>query len=485
MRAGADKEAPKIWTPHQYQQTAVQFLHERTSLNPDGKGGGALFLDPGLGKTSTTLEWIMQMKQFGLANRFLIVAPLRVVYQVWPMEIQGWTNFNSLSYSIVHGSAETRRKRLATQANVHIINRDAMSWLAAQLKGRKQLPWQAIIVDESTSFKNWSAKRSKSLRDISERIPYRVILTGTPAPRNLADLYPQVWLLDQGEALGENVTRFRERYCVQVGSREQNNYEVRKEKHDSIHGAIQHLVLRLDAKDYLSMPPITYHDVPVELPPAARAQYDDMERQMFMELEDGGQRGAVNAGAKYNACRQIANGGIYEGSGPGRKIHHLHDAKTEAYHDLVEELGGKPVFAAYQFEHDVERMAKVIKGLHIIRGGVKEDRVSDLIDKWNKDTLEPPYLAVQPQALSFGINAQHGSCRDIVWYGPTDNLDTYLQFNARIFRQGVGGPVRVHRLYAKNTIDEVIWARIDDKEDVQSNLLEVLRQYAKQKMGKK
>lgn len=485
MRAGADKNAPKLWVPHQYQNTAVQFLHERTTLNPDGEGGAALFLDPGLGKSSTTLEWVMQCKQFGVANRFLIVAPLRVVYQVWPQEVEGWSNFRSLSYSIVHGTAEVRRKRLATQANLHIINRDAMVWLANQLKGRKTLPWQGIIIDESTSFKNWSVKRSKAVRDIAARIPYRVILTGTPVPRNLADLYPQMWILDQGKALGENVTRFRERYCVQIGSREQNNFQVRQEMHDTIHSAIQHMVLRLDAKDYLSIPPITYHDVPVELPPAVRAQYDDMERQMFMELEDGSQRGAVNAGAKYNACRQIANGGIYSGDGAGRQTHHLHDAKTDAYVGLVDELGGKPVFAAYQFGHDVERMAKAIKGLHIIRGGTKDSLVTDMIDRWNRDELEPPYMAVQPQALSYGVNAQYGSCRDIVWYGPTDNLDTYLQFNARIYRQGVGGPVRVHRLYAKDTIDEVIWARIDDKEDVQSNLLEVLRQYAKQKMGKR
>jgi SNF2 family DNA or RNA helicase len=481
MRAGADVAAPKLWTPHLYQNTAVQFLHERTTLNPDGYGGAALFLDPGLGKTSITLEYLSQLKQFGVANRTLIVAPLRVVYQVWPAEIQGWTNFRSLSYSIVHGSPGVRRKRLATQSNIHIINRDAVDWLAKQLKGRKQLPWQTIIVDESTSFKNYSAKRSKAMREICERIPYRVILTGTPAPRNLADLYPQVHMLDQGAALGANITRFRERYCVQVGSREMNNYQVRTEMHSSIHDSIKHLVLRLDAKDYLSMPPITYHDVPVELPPAARAQYDDMEKQMFMELQDGSERGAVNAGAKYNACRQIANGGIY---GHDRTIHHLHDAKTEAYVDLLNELGGKPVFAAYQFEHDVQRMSKAVKGLHIIRGGTKDSYVTELITAWNNDTLEPPYLAVQPQAMSYGINAQHGSCRDIVWYGPTDNLDTYLQFNARIYRQGVGGPVRVHRLYVKDTIDEVIWSRIDDKEDVQSKLLDVLRDYAKQKMGK-
>lgn len=146
-------------------------------------------------------------------------------------------------------------------------------------------------------------------------------------------------------------------------------------------------------------------------------------------------------------------------------------------------MGGKPVLIGYQYEHDVERLRRAIPGLHVIKGGMKERDVSSILDRWNNDTLDPPYLAVQPQAMSYGVNAQHGSCRDVIWYGPTDSLDLYIQFNARIYRQGVGSAVRVHRLVCKDTIDEVIWARTDEKEDVQSNLLQVLRDYAKAKMG--
>jgi len=479
MRHGADRSAPKTWTPHLYQNTCVRFLHERTTLNPEGQGGGALFLEPGLGKTSSVLEWIRQMKEFGYANRVLIIAPLRVVYHVWPGEIEGWTNFRHLSYSIVHGTADVRRKRLATQTSIHIINRDAVGWLEKQLQGRKVLPWQAVVIDESTSFKNWSASRSKSLRKIVERIPYRTILTGTPAPRNLADLFPQIWLLDQGKALGENITRFREKYCMQIGERKMNTFAFRTDMQDQIQQAINHLVLRLDAKDHLSIPEVTFHDIEVDLPSAARLQYDVLEKEMFLALEEG-QRGIVNAGAKYNACRQVANGGIYDDQ---HKVHHLHDAKTEACVDLINELQGKPLLIAYQFEHDVQRLERAIKGLHIIRGGTKEAKTQELIDKWNSDTLDPPYLAVQPQALSYGINAQWGSCRDVFWYGPTDNLDIYLQFNARIHRQGVGSAVRIHRARAMDTIDEIVWARTDEKEDVQSKLLDVLRDYARAKMG--
>lgn len=480
MVAGADVKNPKVWTPHRYQSTAVQFLHERTSLNPEGRGGGALFLDPGMGKSSILLEWIQQMRDYGIANRFLVIAPLRVVYNVWPDEIMGWSNFRDISFSIVHGTASVRRKRLASRVNMHLINRDAVTWLVKQLEGRQVLPWQGIIIDESTSFKNWSAKRSKALRKLIARIPYRVIMTGTPAPRNLADLYPQTWLLDEGAALGTNITRFRENYCYQVGRMEMNDYRVRDQAASTIHEKIRHMTLRLDAADYLSMPDITYHTVSIDLPSAAQADYDRMESEMFVALHDGTGREAVNAGAKYQACKQIANGGIY---GEQRAIYDIHSAKTDACLEILEELGGKPALIAYQYEHDVQRLQKAIKGLHVIRGGMKPEDVTRIINAWNDDTLDPPYLAVQPQALSYGVNAQHGSCRDIIWYGPSDNLDTVLQFDCRIHRQGVGSNVRVHRLCCRGTIDEVIWKRIAAKEDVQSNLLNVLRAYAKEKMA--
>ena len=482
MRTGADKDAPKIWTPHQYQNMGIQFLHERTSLNPDGKGGAGLLWDCGLGKSATVLEWMKQMKEFGLANRFLIVAPLRVVTNVWPREIVEWANFQSLSFSIVHGSATVRRKRLATQSNIHIINREGIPWLVKQLEGRKQLPWQAIIVDESTSFKTWSAGRSKALRKLIPRIPYRVILTGTPTPNTLGDLYPQAWLLDEGKSLGENITQFRSNNCVQIGQRQMNKFEVRKEREQFIHDAVKHMVLRLDAKDHLDMPELIYNTIRCDLPSKAMAEYKSMEEQLFIALADGSSRGAVNAGAKYNACRQIANGGIYDEQHNG---HHLHDVKTDALEELIEELQGKPVLIAYQFGHDLERIRKRFPQIQAIQGGMRNAEVDRIIADWNGGCLKGTHLAVQPQALSHGANLQKGPCRNIYWYGPSDNLDTVYQFDRRIYRQGIGSTVVVHRASSNDTIDEMVWGKIDSKEAVQANLLEVLRQYAMTKMSKR
>lgn len=466
---------PKLWVPHSYQREGISFLHERTSLNPDGEGGGGLLWDCGLGKTTVCLEYVNQMKEFGLANRWLVIAPLRVVTNVWPREIQEWTNFRGLSYSVIHGSPNVRRKRLALQTNLHIINREGLPWLAKQCEGRKILPWQGVIVDESTSFKNWSAARSKALRKLIPRIPYRVILTGTPTPNTLGDLYPQVWLLDKGAALGSNISQFRSNNCFQVGQREQNKFEVRKDRENAIHDSVKHLVLRLDAKDHLDMPELIINTIRCDMPPKAMAEYKSMEQQLFIALADGSSRGAVNAGAKYNACRQIANGGIYDDQHIG---HHLHDAKVDALEELIEELQGKPVLIAYQFGHDLERIRKRFPNIQAIHGGMRASVVDKIIADWNNGCLEGTHLAVQPQALSHGVNLQSGPGRNIFWFGPSDNLDTVYQFDRRIYRQGVGSTVVVHRAACNNTLDELVWDKINSKEDVQSNLLEVLRQYA-------
>ena len=246
----------------------------------------------------------------------------------------------------------------------------------------------------------------------------------------------------------------------------------------ALYAKISPLCLRLDAKDYLSIPPVTFHDIEIDLPPAARARYESMEEELFAVLESGEERDAVNAAALYGICRQMASGGLYDND---KKAHDLHGEMDDAIVALIEELQGKPLLIAYQFNHEAERLKKKIKGLTVIKGNMGAAEFNRIVDAWNKNELDPPYLAVQPKTMSFGVNMQYGDCADVAWYGPTDCLDDYLQFNARVHRQGVQHSVRIHRGCAKDTIHEAIWARTDGKFDVQSNLLSVLRDYARDK----
>lgn len=478
-----------MWHPHEYQSTAERFVY-RNTVAKGHPYGAALLLDPGLGKTSICLQVIKTLKTFGLLRRVLVVAPKRVCTEVWPAEKEEWSNFSDLTMGVAVGSAAHRKKVLSLPYDIHVINRDSVRWLANVCKKIKgdRLPWDMVIFDESTSFKTWSADRSKAVRSLVPRIPYRVILTGTPTPKSLADLFGQIWLLDEGAALGETLTAFRDTFCVneQVEvyasggtPRRFGKFSLMDGMQGKIQAAVEDMCLRLDARDYLSMPEITYNDIMVTLPPAAREKYDDLERQMFIAVEDAS-RDISCAAALYTACRQVANGGIY---GNNREVMTVHNAKTEAIADLLEELQGKPALIPYMFNHDVDRMSSAIKGLHVIRGNLSAAEFRSLIKGWNEDTLDPPYLMVQPKALSFGINMQHGSGRDIIWYGMTDTLDDYTQLNARIWRQGVSSGVRIHRVLARDTVDEMIRTRTDGKFDVQTSLLESLRLYARSKQG--
>lgn len=453
---------------HDYQLEAVRFQLVRLKFD-ECKGAG-LFLDPGLGKTRITLELIRQLRQWGDARRVLIVAPLRVIYSVWPAEVKKWGY--PYRTSIIHGPGSKKRNALAKQADVFLINPEGIAWLAKQYK----LNFDLLVVDESTKFKNWSAVRTKALRSILPKFKQRVILTGTPSPNSYTDLHSQIFICDDGEALGKTLTVFRERYCCGGAGFEGRGFEVTARGRGEIERAISPIVLRMSCEDHLDMPARVEHEIEVELPPAIRDVYRDVEEKLFSLLDSGEELAASSAGAAYSLCRQIANGGAYqtdEWTGERSEIY-VHSAKVDAAVDLVEELGGKPVLIAYQFQHDAARLLKAFPGAPIIRGGGKPAETATTIDRWNEGRI--PVLLVQPQALSHGANMQHGG-RDLVWFGHTDQLEIFLQLNARLWRQGQTQQVRFHHLIARDTVDEAVLDRLRSKDKRQTALLEALKQY--------
>lgn len=455
------------FVPHEYQMSCLRWLIQRTIV--DGQAGGAFFLDPGLGKTSTTLLYLLLLKKLGLARKVLIVAPLRVVYSVWPKECQKWDQFSHLTCSIIHGSATQRMKALANEADIYLINPEGIPWLKNYFE-KRDIPFDVLAVDESTKFKAWGSIRTKALRKLAPWFKYRLILTGTPSPNGLEDLFSQIYMLDLGESLGPNVLKFRERYFYRGGF---GGYRwLPTQGSDvAIQKKIAHLCMRLSAEDYLQLPDLVFNDVWVDLPSDILKAYKKLEREMFLELDES-ELIVGNAGAKYLACRQVANGGIYDEE---KKPAFVHGSKVDAIADLVEELQGKPALIAFQFKHDRERLRKVWPKAPSIDGSVSAKQADKTIDDWNAGRL--PVLLVQPQSLSHGINMQSGPGRDIIWMGLQDSLETYLQLNARIYRQGVTGQVRIHRVLANKTVDLAIRDRIESKDQNQNTLLEALARY--------
>lgn len=453
-----------FWEPHEYQKEAVKFLVE--------KGSAALWLDPGLGKTAVVLSAFRILKLKGMAKKMLVIAPLRPVHGVWPPEAKKWEQFADYSVGVLHGGAKA--KVLKQQHDIYVINFEGLGWLSSQLNG-KDWPFQILTVDEISYMKNTQTQRFKTIKPLLDKFDRRWGLTGSPAPNSLLDIFGPQLILDQGATFGPYISRFRTEYFFPSGY---GGYEwkLQSDGEARIHAALAGKVLRMAALDHLDLPELTYNDIMVDLPPNARKLYDAFENNLTVELNSGNVT-AVNAAVAVMKGQQIANGGSYlddDGSGNARISTHLHDAKTEAVLDLVEELSGQPCIIGYHFAHDLERLKAAFPNAPIIGSGVVGHKLDSVIDDWNAGKTS--VLLAHPMSAGHGLNLQ-GTGHAVIWYSLTWSLEIYEQFIRRLWRQGQKNHIVVHHIMAKDTIDEAIMMAIRRKDKTQQTLLTAVRDY--------
>ncbi len=463
------------YDPHGYQKKAIKFCIER--------GAAGLLQDPGLGKTSEMYAVYQVLKAKHLVDRALVICPLRAATSTWPDERDKWNDFHDVRVHVLHGA--DRKALLDKPHDVSVINPEGLGWLFEQMKGRKKWPWQMLIVDESSGFKNSDTVRYRELRPRLHRFKRRFILTGTPAPNGMMDLWSQVFILDLGDSLGMHVTNYRQWYFNKTGYGG-HDWVLKDGAEEEIYKKLRPLVLRMAAEDYLKLPPIIYNTIRVDLSEEVRRVYDEMEKELITAV-GGNVVTAANAAAATGKCQQIANGAIYVDELNGlkpprgdakRKWSALHDEKIKATVDLVEELQGKPCFIGYKFKHDLERLQKVFKGVPYLGGGVSSQRQREIEKAWNAGHL--PILLAHPRSCAHGLNLQ-GVGAAVVWFGPTWNLEDYIQFNRRVWRQGQRERVVVHHIVARNTVDEAVMKALDRKAKTQKALLDALKSYVRTK----
>lgn len=447
--------------PHSYQRHCINKILETKKLG--------LFLDMGLGKTVTTLTAVKELKY----NRFqvckvLVIAPKKVAEGTWTKEAAKWDHTKMLRVSPVLGSQAKRIRALNTPADLYVINRENVCWLVDYY--RNAWPFDMVVIDESSSFKSHSAKRFKALAGISSRISRMVELTGTPSPNGLADLWSQVYLLDGGERLGKRYSQFRERY-FQPDKRGADgmiySYEAKPGTEESILAKISDICISMKAEDYLELPDLTYHEVPVELDKKSWKAYQDLERKMILELpEDDELISVTSAAALSNKLLQLANGAVYD---EDRQVHEVHDCKIEAFLELVESLQGKPVLVFYSYQHDRERILKALakSGLRI-----RELKTTQDEDDWNTGRID--ILLTHPASSAYGLNLQQGG-NHVIWFGLTWNYELYTQANKRLHRQGQVNKVIIHHLVSTGTRDEDVMTALKRKDDVQNWVMESLK----------
>lgn len=396
-----------------------------------------------------------------------MIAPKKVAEGTWTREKDKWDHTRILRVSPVLGSQAKRIRVLNTPADLYIINRENVCWLVDYY--RNSWPFDMVVVDESSSFKSHSAKRFKALAGVSGKIDRMVELTGTPSPNGLEDLWSQVYLLDGGERLGKRYTQFRERY-FQPDRRGADgmvySYAAKPGTEQSILDKISDICISMKAEDYLQLPDITYHEIPVELDAKAEKAYRELERKMVLELPEEEEISVTSAAALSNKLLQLANGAVYD---EDRSVHEVHGCKIEAFLELVESLQGKPVLVFYNFQHDRERILKALSGSGL---RVRELKTTRDEDDWNAGQID--VLLTHPASSAYGLNLQQGG-NHVVWFGLTWNYELYTQANKRLHRQGQTEKVIIHHLVCTGTRDEDVMRALEKKDDVQNWVMESLK----------
>lgn len=436
---------------HAYQRKAVDFiLSERRCM---------LALEMGLGKSVSTLTAISDMLDGFTANKVLVIAPLRVANSVWAQETRMWAHLNHLRVSVCTGAEKVRRSALSVDADVYVINRENVPWLV-QNYGSKW-PFDVVVIDESSSFKNASSKRFKALRKMLPNIESVILLTGTPSPNGLLDLWAQMYLIDYGERLGRTLTGYKHRFfeADYFGRK----FELRSGSDDKIHRLVSDKVIHMSAEDYLDMPARIDLIETVTLG-KAEAGYKDFERTMLAELDDGETVEATTAAVLANKLLQWSNGAMYTDQSGNWSETHV--AKLDALSEIIEDNPGENILVAYNYQSDLARLLKRFPQAKQL------DKKQETIDAWNRG--ETPLLLAHPASAGHGLNLQKGGAL-CVWFGLNWSLEYYQQFNARLHRQGQDRPVRIAHIVCEGTIDERVLSVLRDKDAVQGNLLSALK----------
>lgn len=420
-----------------------------------------LFIDMGLGKTVMVLSAIARLLRAKRIQRVLIVAPLRVVYNVWRQESLMWQHTRGLKFSIVHGTHSNKVRALQKPAHVYLINVEGLRWLDDVYGKRNKLPFDMLVVDESSTFKKVQTVRFRIMRRRVKDFSRRIAMTGTPTPNGLHEVWPQLYIADRGYHLGRTYTMFKEDYFDKGGYMNKKLIP-----HDDAMNRVtqdtSNIVMRLDSKDWLNLPKLLEPPIWVDLPDNARAIYDELEREMFYAFEETGTFvDNPHAAALRTRCAQICGGAIYaEHEETQTKVwEHIHDAKLDACAELIDELQGEPAIIAYRFRHEAIRLRRRFPKFALIgRSDVKkptENEIMRIVANWNRGKIDG--IIAHPASLGYGLNLQHGG-RHLIWFSLTESLEQYLQMIKRLHRSGQELPVLNYIMLARETVDEVIFS---------------------------
>lgn len=449
-----------------YQHFAVNYILKNPFCAP--------FLGMGLGKTVIALTVIRILLRQKKIRKVLILAPLRVAAYTWPDELQEWEHLEGLRMALIIGEAAQRVTALRSSADVYVMNHENVPWLLKQLKGK--WPFDMVVIDESSWYKSPTSKRFSALCQVQPLWKRCVLLTGTPVPNGLLDLWSQVYLLDRGKRLGEMFTGYRQNYFITDKAQGfvVYSYKLKKSKslmlgadiyEKEIYNSISDICMSMDTRAYIDLPPCNYRYLTVSLQQHLKT-YQRFKKDRIYEIqmkEDG--ITADTAGALVGKLRQFAAGAVYD----ERKVsHEVHDLKLEALGELVDAANGEAVIVFYWFKHDKIRIQQYLKGYNI---STLEDAAD--LKKWNDKKID--VLLLHPASAGHGLNLQKGG-HIVIWFSlPNYSQELYSQGNGRVDRSGQQFAVMIYHLLMQGTVEMDELAVIQGKMTREQALLRAMR----------
>ncbi len=426
----------------------------------------------GLGKTSCTLTAINDLLfDYFDIGKVLVIAPKRVAESTWSDEIDKWDHIKDLRVSVIAGTEKQRTAALEARADIYTLGRDNVVWLVEYLQQNKiKWPFDALVIDELSSFKNTKSKRFKALKKITPLLKHVVGLTGTPTPNSLIELWPQMYLLDRGERLGKTQGAYKDRYFYPISGQGHivYKYGLKEGAEKAIYNAIGDICISMKSEDHLKMPERIDNFIELKLPVTVMRSYKEFEKEKILEFKDDVLT-AANAAVVAGKLLQFANGYVYDDE---KKSHFVHNVKIEALKEIIDTSQEQPVLVFYNFKHDYEALAKEFKSLKPRTIKTPQD-----IKDWNAGKIQ--LLLAHPASIGHGLNIQAGG-HIIVWYGLTWSLELYQQANARLYRQGQKESVIIHHLVAQGTMDEQVIKILKEKDKGQNALMSAVKARIKQ-----
>lgn len=421
--------------------------------------------DPGTGKTRTIIEVIRQSPQHRPA---VVFAPKSILQASWGNDLDKFAP--ELTWIIAN--PKNRLEAFSLDVDVILTNHDAVLHL---LKEEPKIlrRFNFMIIDESTAFKNPTAQRSKAIAKLSEGIPNRTNLTGTPTPNGILDLWHQIYLLDRGTRLGPRYYAFRAAVCepqtTHAGGQSFNTWSEKPGIETVVAQQIQDITIRRTLEDCVDLPEQSNYYSYYEPNRKTLNAYYAMKQDSLLEFESGKVTTAIHAAALTNKLLQILSGAIYDNNGD-------YDLIDPERYELVLELAlqRQHSLIAYTWKHQKAELTRLAAKQGIkyatIDGDTPADKRNQIVTDYQNGHYQT--LFAHPQSTGHGLTLTKATA--IIWASPTFNLEHYLQFNRRPYRIGQTRKTEVINTCAKGTYEEPAYARLNQKKEIQTNFLDFL-----------